>query len=394
MDRERQKKIQPTDYQKGQQVKNETLLTKAKDQLDEEHDDVKEMNNMVLYSKVVTIRDRQLLESKRLELEYLEEQKRIDLMMEIERLKTLRMQEEREAARKQAQKEGCMVIIDQIKEREMERIREQEMREKEAQMMLKHIDALKQEEVKMALSKKERAALMMTEVESANHKAIEVKGGKVLEEKDLEQKIVDYNRARAGREEEELQEKFRVQAEKEREVQKLRDMQEKAQDRQGEIDALRAKRAFEESERLAREKERKEQEWKQKVLRDMEEARQAQFSEKERRLAEQAKQERDEFMRVIGKQREVEEQERRIAQQKKGALKQHSQQLRTQIVQNDEVKKQERLDFLEEGRKVRQKIDEERQKIQTIKERKLHDLEGLAIEEKYTAQLARKKIQF
>jgi hypothetical protein len=33
-------------------------------------------------------------------------------MMEIERLKTLKMQEEREAARKMAQKEGCMVIID------------------------------------------------------------------------------------------------------------------------------------------------------------------------------------------------------------------------------------------------------------------------------------------
>jgi hypothetical protein len=31
MDRERQKKIQPTDYQKDQAHKNETLLTKAKD---------------------------------------------------------------------------------------------------------------------------------------------------------------------------------------------------------------------------------------------------------------------------------------------------------------------------------------------------------------------------
>ena len=56
----------------------------------------------------------------------------MDLLMEIERLKTLKMQEEREAARKLAQREGCRVIIDQIKEREMERIKEQEMREKEA----------------------------------------------------------------------------------------------------------------------------------------------------------------------------------------------------------------------------------------------------------------------
>lgn len=43
--------------------------------------------------------------------------------------------------------------------------------------------------------------------------------------------------------------------EKEKEVARLREMQEKAADRQSEIDALRAKRAFEEGERQARAKE-------------------------------------------------------------------------------------------------------------------------------------------
>jgi hypothetical protein len=63
-------------------------------------------------------------------------------------------------------------------------------------------------------------------------------------------------------------------------------MQEKAADRQSEIDALRAKRAFEESERLARDKERKELQKKQDVLAELEEARQQQFMDRERRLAE------------------------------------------------------------------------------------------------------------
>ena len=59
---------------------------------------------MMLYSKVVTIRDKQLEESKRLEQEWIDEQKRLDLMMEIERLKTLKMQDEREVKRKEAQR--------------------------------------------------------------------------------------------------------------------------------------------------------------------------------------------------------------------------------------------------------------------------------------------------
>ena len=48
------------------------------------------MNKMMLYSKVVTIRDKQLEENKRLEKDWAEEQKRLDLLMEIERLKDLK----------------------------------------------------------------------------------------------------------------------------------------------------------------------------------------------------------------------------------------------------------------------------------------------------------------
>lgn len=99
----------------------------------------------------------------------------------------------------------------------------------------------------------------------------------------------------------------------------------------------------------------------------MEDARQRQFLEREQRLAEQAKQERDEFLRIIQKQKEVEEQERRIEEEKKEVLKKHSHQLRSQIHTNDEKSKQDRLDYLEEGRKIRQKIDEERRKIEAIK---------------------------
>ena len=72
------------------------MLSKAQKRQDNDLDDVKQMNQMVLYSKVVTIRDKQLEENKRLEQEWIEEQKKLDLMMEIERLKVLQEEEERE----------------------------------------------------------------------------------------------------------------------------------------------------------------------------------------------------------------------------------------------------------------------------------------------------------
>lgn len=52
-------------------------------------------------------------------------------MMEIERLKSLKYQEDREIKRKDAQRQGALVIIDQIKEREMQRIAEREVQERE-----------------------------------------------------------------------------------------------------------------------------------------------------------------------------------------------------------------------------------------------------------------------
>ena len=60
------------------------------------------------------------------------------------------------------------------------------------------------------------------------------------------------------REEEAALEAKRQQEEKEKEIQRLRELQEKANDRQAEIDALRAKRAYEEGERVARERDRQE----------------------------------------------------------------------------------------------------------------------------------------
>jgi hypothetical protein len=54
---------------------------------------VKAMNAMMLYSKVVTIRDKQMEENKNLEQDWSEEQKRLDLLIETERLKDLKLQE-------------------------------------------------------------------------------------------------------------------------------------------------------------------------------------------------------------------------------------------------------------------------------------------------------------
>ena len=56
---------------------------------------------------------------------------------------------------------------------------------------------------------------------------------------------------------------------------------------------------------------------------------------------------------------------------------------RDQIGMNSETTKQARLDYLEEGRKVRQKLEEDRLKVDGIKQQKLASLGKLGIDNKY-----------
>ena len=66
--------------------------------------------------------------------------------------------------------------------------------------------------------------------------------------------------------------------------------------------------------------------------------------------------------------------------------------LSTQITTNADGVKQARLDYLEEGRKVRQRIENERLKVENIKKAKQDSLVQIGIADKYQADLAKKRI--
>ena len=179
MDRNRGSKLPASEIEVEQNQRAEGLLSKAQQQLDEEHDDVKHMNQMTLYAKVVTVRDKQLNENKDLEQDWVSEQKRLDLMMEIERLKALKAEDERERLRVEAKRRGAAVIIEQIKEREVMRVKEREQLEREQHQMVKTIELQKAADLKVAEAKKHRNTCMLEEVEVTNKIALDRKQEKL-----------------------------------------------------------------------------------------------------------------------------------------------------------------------------------------------------------------------
>lgn len=435
MEDERKKKapvMSPMEEREMEQ-KN-ALLEHARQALDEELDDVKHMNQMMLYAKCATIRDAQLAEKVRntrvrelttqlhlyttvRELHFLEndvlhrlaytdylssqkriaemaaeEEKRLDWRMESDRLRALQVYKERERIKQEEQKVGAQVIIRQIQEREAERLRQQELREQEAQAMIERIKELEIKEEQ----EKERKVLagrkLLEQVMEANNAQARAKLRKKQEELEEDLRIAEYIKNKEAREAAAEAELERIKAEKEKEVARLRAMQEKAQDRQSQMDELRAKRYQEANDRAVREKERKDAERRDAMRRDIAHARDVQRREKIQRMADQAVAEREEYHRTLEWQRTQAEIDAQKAAAEEKYRVAHREELLKQITAKERRKVAERQKFLDEGKTISKQMDADKRKLLRIKAQKLALLQAAGVPEKYQAELSKKKV--
>ena len=381
------------DIEKDNIIENNKIIKRAKKIFDENEDVVKEMEKLAFYARVATIRNKQKQEHKIIEQNYKKKEEKLDTMMELDRLKNLKSQQDKEKIREKERKEGCLVIIEQMKKKEMDKIKEKEQKEKEQKELVKYLKKLEDEDNLENERKKLMKEKIAQEIVESNKISILNKQKKLAEEKEEDLRILKYNMQKAKLEEEKLKEKKRIQEEKEKEVQKLREKQEKAADKMSELDALRAKRAAEEAEREARIKEKNEMIKKRKILEELIQSNNRQKIQKRNQLAEQARQEQAEYERIIKNQLEEMEKEKRIEEERKRMRYENTKDLKKMIKLREEKEKLEAKEVLEEGRKIRQYNDDWKRRMEKIKQEKIQKLKDLNVEPIYIADLERYKIQ-
>ena len=382
-----------SDIDKENLIERNKIVSRAKKYLDENEDVVKEMEKLAFYARVATIRNKQKQEHKIIEQNYKKKEEKLDTMMELDRLKNLKSQQDKEKIREKERKEGCLVIIEQMKKKEMDKIKEKEQKEKEQKELVKYLKKLEDEDNLENERKKLMKEKINQEIVESNKISILNKQKKLAEEKEEDLRILKYNMQKAKLEEEKLKEKKRIQEEKEKEVQKLREKQEKAADKMSELDALRAKRAAEEAEREARIKEKNEMIKKRKILEELIQSNNRQKIQKRNQLAEQARQEQAEYERIIKNQLEEMEKEKRIEEERKRMRYENTKDLKKMIKLREEKEKLEAKEVLEEGRKIRQYNDDWKRRMEKIKQEKIQKLKDLNVEPIYIADLERYKIQ-
>jgi len=370
------------------------LIQKAQAMLSEEKDDVKHMNQMMLYAKCVTIRDAQLEEKKKIETEKESEKERLDRLMEIERLKGLSLYEEREMERQGRQRHGAAVLKEQMAEREKQRLHELDLQEQERQQIVANIEQLKKaEQEKIAMQKEDGRKLLMT-VQQSNAEQIQRKQLLTVKEKEDDKRIAQYLYLKDKRDQERFEEEERKRIEREHETARLRALQEKIIDRRSEEDELRAKRVFEQKEREWRKKEKEERERQVQLQQTLAFAREAQKMEKQKKLALEARSQREEYERILAVQtaeREEEIRREREALDRRLNLKSD---LLTQISEKEERGRRDRVEFLSEGTRQRLLKEQENAELERIKQQKLNMLAAQGVPAKYQSELVSLQVHY
>ena len=247
-----------SDIEIAEAAKKQALKAMAEEQLDNNSDVVKLLNSMAQRATAFTLREKQLEEKHRIEQMEKEFDKRMDILIEIDRIKDIQRREQEEKDKRTKRVEDRKVINVQIAEREKKRLLELEARELENQAMKNLMKRYEEEDVVNAEKRSVLIEKSKKEVLLANEAAIRRKQEmKEVEKKEMED-ILIYQAMRdaelAKREEEEAEiERLK----KERQL-KLLDQQERAQNNAGKLDELRARRAIEEKERQLRAKEKAE----------------------------------------------------------------------------------------------------------------------------------------
>ena len=351
--------------------------------VDKEDDAIKDLNILCKNAKIATIRDKQLDERKQMENLYKKKEQKLDLMMELERLKEIRFKEEREKESKKLNNESQQIIIDQILDNERVRIKKRELIEKEKLQMRLQLEKLEEEEKKRLLHEKQLKEQRIKQCLDADKFAILLKQKKKIEEKEEELRDAKYNIEKARKEEEYLKEKKRIALEKEKEIQLLREKQKKAQDKQAEMDAIRAQRDHEEAERKAIQKEKEEELIKQRKLRECIEDNERHKKVKEKQIADELKREKEEYER-LQKQREKEiEEEKEKQREKIKLMMENGAFVQNQMKEREEKDRSIWKEKFEEGRKINQIHDAYYNSIEMIKQQKIAELRALNIKDKY-----------
>ncbi|KAG8234988.1 hypothetical protein J437_LFUL013868 [Ladona fulva] len=326
------------------------ILTRAELLKAEQEDEVKAANRLILSTKCHAIRCAQIAEKSLTRKELEMEERRLEDMME---------------------KERVHLIASEEKKREEERLKK-----------IKYVEYVKQQiqeneskKVVLAQQLEQESKIIKRSMIQSNFEAVEA--------------IQEYMRQKAEREAERELELMRMKQAREKEITRLRALQERQQDLQAKEDELKAKRIQEEVEREWRKKERELARRHAKEEEELKKARQVQIEQRKRTQAIDVALEKREFDRIISAQIEEMEKIKEEEEKRKEKTTKHRSALLSQINEKVGERARERQRVFEEGVAIALEEKKRQERIKNVMKNKVDELRIHKVPEVYIKEIER-----
>ncbi|KAM4565594.1 cilia- and flagella-associated protein 45 isoform 2-T2 [Odontesthes bonariensis] len=385
------KKNQPlTDLELEARDRDQGLVERADALRMEQEVEIKKLNQLILGAQCQATRDAQIQEKTQIQAELAEEEKRMDMMMEVERRKAVERIEMLDELRKEARMKGKQHIDNQIQKHLEEKQIQYEMKEVEKMQARENQERMDLEDLKASERKKMVQQLLQGDVMRINAETMRAKERRLEEEKMADMRDMEYTKKKLEREEEYEAEQKRLKKEKELEIARLRMQQEKAKDTKAEQDEIRARRNHEMVEREWRLKQKEMAAKKARVEEMLRVDRLEQVQDKEQSRLIEAGREKAVFERELKLQQKAKAQQKEKEDKQRQGAQRHAQALRQQVKERELFAASNSKETFEEADRLVEAARQRRMRLDEIKEKKLKELRATGLSEKYCTEVERK----
>ncbi|XP_021960513.1 cilia- and flagella-associated protein 45-like [Folsomia candida] len=360
------------------------ILCRAEKILKEDEPEVRTINKVILAAKVQAIREAQLQEKELIKCEQAEEQRRLDALMKQDQEHALIKDDDKEIEILEQKKKDLMASLKaQLDEHEAMTFYFKEMKEREGEEMKRLWEQYDMEEIQRKSLEREKKAKLGLELLENQMLAVERMRREKEIDKELDQKMVDWQKHKAA-EEERLEQEHKLQKKmKELAVKQVLDTQKRTADSKALRDELRAKRHQEQQEREWRRREREDLIKRKSAMEDLKDNILNQIRTKQDWIVEQAAFDKALYDKIFNIQDVRMEEERQKQEERKMKNAQYKLDLREQIHRYQLEKIKEKKDYYIDGIKCRRELGARDVELRCFMDRKLEELRDTNMPDKY-----------
>lgn len=165
------------------------MLQRARELRQEQEDEVKTLNGIILASKCLAIREAQIAEKKIIAKELEDEERRLDLMMEQERQRAMQEEKEKQKEIELRNRQFVGQVKEQLKVNEIHALIDREKREEEARTSNKLLIAFQKAQLEEIQEKKKKQEQTREDLRKANESATKFKQMKEEEERMIDLRV-------------------------------------------------------------------------------------------------------------------------------------------------------------------------------------------------------------